>query len=53
MCAVNQDAKEAVKQTVETDGLIGALGEIDSHQVRIGAIFLNLFFTLPFHVVLQ
>ncbi|KAL2995701.1 hypothetical protein AAZX31_10G231500 [Glycine max] len=31
MCAVNQDAMEAMKDTGETDSLIGVLGETDSH----------------------
>lgn len=54
MCAANQDAKEAVKEIGETDGLIGVLGEVDSLQVRIGMIiffstcFLSFF---PFHLV--
>nr|XP_027189825.1 uncharacterized protein LOC101502642 isoform X2 [Cicer arietinum] len=34
MCAANQDAKEAVKEIGETDGLIGVLGEVDSLQVH-------------------
>ncbi|TKY51196.1 hypothetical protein E2542_SST22706 [Spatholobus suberectus] len=32
MCAVNQDAKEAMKENVQTDSLIGVVGDIDSHQ---------------------
>ncbi|KAK7391076.1 hypothetical protein VNO78_19421 [Psophocarpus tetragonolobus] len=38
MCAVNQDAKEAMKDTIETDSPIGALGETDSHQDGSGTI---------------
>lgn len=34
MCAANQDAKEAVKEIGEIDGLIGVMGEVDSHQVH-------------------
>jgi hypothetical protein len=35
MCVANQDAREAVKETAETDSIIGVLSEVDSHQVRI------------------
>lgn len=34
MCAANQDAKEAVKEIGEIDGLIGVMGEVNSHQVH-------------------
>ncbi|KAJ1423850.1 hypothetical protein SESBI_12126 [Sesbania bispinosa] len=34
MCAVNQDAREAVKDIVETDSLRDVLGKVDSHQVH-------------------
>lgn len=53
MCAANQDAKEAVKEIGEIDGLIGVMGEVDSHQVRTRVIFSTCFLSiLPFHLVL-
>ncbi|XP_058739755.1 uncharacterized protein LOC131611944 isoform X1 [Vicia villosa] len=33
MCAANQGAMEEVKETGETNGLVGVLGEVDSDQV--------------------
>jgi hypothetical protein len=38
MCVANQDAREAVKETAETDSII-----VDSHQVRID-LFLSTCF---------
>lgn len=47
MCAaVSQDAKKAIKDTVENDNLIDVLVEADPN----GVIF-NLFLTLPFLLV--
>jgi hypothetical protein len=43
MCVANQDAREAVKETAETDSIIGVLSEVDSHQVRID-LFLSTCF---------
>ncbi|GAU15535.1 hypothetical protein TSUD_45710 [Trifolium subterraneum] len=34
MCVANQDAREAVKDTGETNSMIGVLTEVDSHQVH-------------------
>lgn len=54
MCAANQDSKEAVKEIGETDGRIGVLGEVNSHQVRTRVIFSTCFLSfLPFHFVLS
>lgn len=39
MCAANQGAMEEVKESGETNGLIGVLGKVDSDQVRIRLIF--------------
>jgi hypothetical protein len=48
MCAANQDAKEAVKEIGEIDGLIGVMGEVNSHQVsKNKGDFFNLFLILP------
>lgn len=53
MCAANQDSMEVVKETDKTNGLIGVLGEVDSHQVRIRLNFStcsypSFHFILPF-----
>lgn len=54
MCAVNQDAMEAMKDTGETDSLIGVLGETDSHQVRRGALLQFVPWSLlPFYFLLS
>lgn len=50
MCAANQDSMEVVKETGKTNGLIGVLGEVDSHQVRIRLNFSTCFLSfLPFY----